>query len=179
MSKLKAIGNAVNQRLLTTERVAEDCAVALEGLADLQTAATINGLTTPALRFGDRRVMALMNALCLFALHLDTFRNQDLRQLVARLLGSSYAANQMTYDLRRLRRRGLITRLPNTHAYVVTPAGLRVAFLYSKLSQRLLQPGWAALLPVPTAAAPLQRAVRTLDRHFEQLLDRAGFKAAA
>jgi hypothetical protein len=179
MSQLKAIGNAVNQRLLTTERVAEDCVVALEGLADLQTASTIDGLTTPALRFGDRRVMALMNALCLFALHLDTFRNQDLRQLVARLVGSSYAANQMTYDLRRLRRRGLIARVPHTHAYVVTPAGLRVAFLYSRLSQRLLQPAWAALLPVPTAAAPVQRAVRTLYHHFEQLLDRAGFKAAA
>jgi hypothetical protein len=178
MPKLKAIGQAVNQRLLATERVAEDCALALDQLHGLQSATIIDGQRTPALRFGDSRVMALFAALCLFTLQLDAFRNRDLRRLVARLLGP-YATTQMTYDLRRLRRRGLIARIPSTHAYLVTPAGLRVAFLYSKLNQRLLQPGWAALLPAPNATPTVQRAVRALDQHFDQLFDRAGMRAAA
>lgn len=178
MPKLKAIGQAVNRRLLATERVAEDCALALDHLHDLQSATTIDGQRTAALRFGDPRVMALFSALCLFSLQLDAFRNRDLRRLIGRLLGP-YTTTQMTYDLRRLRRRRLIVRIPGSHRYLVTPLGLRFGFLYSKLNQRLLEPGWAALLPAPNTTPLVRRAVRTLDHHFDQLLDHAGLAAAA
>jgi hypothetical protein len=40
--------------------------------------------------------------------------------LTARLLGASYSASQMTYDLRRLRLNGLIRRIEHTHTYVLT-----------------------------------------------------------
>ena len=53
----------------------------------------------------------------------------------------------MTYDLRRLRLKGLIHRIPNTHRYTATSYGLKVAFFYSKLYLRILRPNWAALLP--------------------------------
>jgi hypothetical protein len=43
------------------------------------------------------------------------FTNKSLRSLVAGLLGADYTSAQMTYDLRRLRLHGLITRLPGTH----------------------------------------------------------------
>ncbi|HVR07588.1 MAG TPA: hypothetical protein VMW75_06025 [Thermoanaerobaculia bacterium] len=76
----------------------------------------------------------------------------------------------MTYDLRRLRRRGLIARVEGTHRYLVTPLGLRLAYLYTKLYQRLLKPGWAILLPAPPVSPPIRKAMNTLDEHFEQLL---------
>ncbi len=53
----------------------------------------------------------------------------------------------MTYDLRRLRLKGLIHRIPKTHRYTATSYGLKVAFFYSKLYLRILRPQWSALLP--------------------------------
>ena len=37
----------------------------------------------------------------------------------------------MTYDLRRLRLKGLIHRIPKTHRYTATSYGLKVAFFYA------------------------------------------------
>jgi hypothetical protein len=46
----------------------------------------------------------------------------------------------MTYDLRRLRRHGLIERVPHSHRYRVTPLGARMAMLYVRLHARALRP---------------------------------------
>jgi len=71
--------------------------------------------------------MAVLQVLTQFA-HLPRgFRNRDLRPHVAALLGQPYARSQMTYDLRRLRLKGLIHRIPRTHRYTTTTYGLKVA----------------------------------------------------
>jgi hypothetical protein len=48
------------------------------------------GRRTPALRFGDRRVMALVGALCTTVLAATGFTNKRLRALIAGLLGTAY-----------------------------------------------------------------------------------------
>ena len=68
--------------------------------------------------------MALVGSLCVMVHAVSGFTNKILRSLVAGLLGADYTANQMTYDLRRLRLHGLIQRVPHTNTYVTTPAGL-------------------------------------------------------
>ena len=79
---------------------------------------TEDGHRSPGFRFGDCTVMALFAALTLF-LHLPNgFRNRDLRKHVADLLGvdvSEYDAGKMTYDLRRLRLKGIISRKSQKH----------------------------------------------------------------
>ena len=53
---------------------------------------------------------------------------------MADLLGvdeAGYTASQMTYDLRRLRLKGLVFRPPRTNRYLVTPYGWKVARLFS------------------------------------------------
>jgi hypothetical protein len=85
-----------------------------------------DGKKAPGLKFGQPRVMALFLALTLFQHLIDGFHNHDLRQMVADLLGvtvNEYTASQMTYDLRRLRLKGLIFRPPRTNRYFVTPYG--------------------------------------------------------
>ncbi len=47
--------------------------------------------------------MALTGALCQTLLAATGFTNNNLRVLIAGLLGNNYRPNQMTYDLRRLR----------------------------------------------------------------------------
>ena len=76
------------------------------------------GQRTGALRFGDPRAMALAGALCMVVHAVAGFSNRSLRALVAGLLGTTYTASQMTYDLRRLRRHGLIQRRPGTNTYL-------------------------------------------------------------
>ena len=47
----------------------------------------------------------------------------------------------MTYDLRRLRLHGLITRIPRSHRYQVTPEGLQLSLFLTTLHARLIIPG--------------------------------------
>ena len=76
----------------------------------------------------------------------------------------------MTYDLRRLRLKGLIHRIPGTHRYTATTYGLKVAFFYSKLYLRLLRPNWNALLPTADALPrPLRDALDHLDTEIRKL----------
>ena len=56
----------------------------------------------------------------LFSFQLRGFTNQEMRALLAQLLGldpAHYPVGRMTYDLRRLRLRGLIERIPKSHRY--------------------------------------------------------------
>lgn len=57
------------------------------------------------------------------------FTDTNLRFWIAGLLGSTYTARQMTYDLRRLRLAGPIQRLPHTNRYIVTDGGLHQRLL--------------------------------------------------
>ena len=106
--------------------------------------------------------MALAGALCCVVHAVSGFTNQSLRGLVAGLLGVDYTTHQMTYDLRRLRLHGLITRLPRTNTYVLTPEGIRVTVFYTKLRDRLLRPLLEA--DKPPAPPELRRALTTIDR---------------
>jgi predicted MarR family transcription regulator len=71
------------------------------------------------------------------------FTNRSLRAQVAGLLATQYTASQMTYDLRRLRRKGLIRRRLRSNTYTLTPDGVRVAIFYTKICGRLLRPPFA------------------------------------
>ncbi len=121
--------------------------------------------------------MALFLALTLFQHLIDGFHNRDLRQLVTDLLGvtaSEYTTSQMTYDLRRLRLKGLIFRPPGTNRYFVTPYGWKVARLFSRLEARVFRPAIAmftsndAVLPFP-----LRASLDRVDHQLDQLIYQA------
>ncbi len=77
---------------------------------------------------------------------------------------------RMTYDLRRLRFKGLIARLPNSNLYIVTSYGLRVALFFTKLYLRILRPAWAALTsPSDLIPRPLRHAFEQLDAQIHQI----------
>ena len=72
-------------------------------------------------------------------------------------------SGQITYDLRRLRVHGLITRIPRTHRYQVTDTGLRHALFLTRAHTRLLRTGLAEIHgpPVPTKLRAASRAYET------------------
>jgi hypothetical protein len=169
---LQKIGRQINRRLLEVERVSHNSGLSGDSIQRVvQPTVTEDGEKAPALKFGQPRVMALLLALTLFQHLIDGFHNRDLRVLVADLLGvtiSEYTGAQMTYDLRRLRLKGLIFRPPRTNRYFVTPYGWKVARLFSRLEARVFRPAVAmftgndAVLPFPLRAS-LDRVDAQLD----------------
>ena len=84
----------------------------------------------------------------------------------------------MTYDLRRLRLKGIIHRIPTTHRYTATTYGLKVAFFYSKLYLRILRPQWNALLPEnDTLPRSLRTTLEQLDAEIQKLYEESALAA--
>ena len=83
------------------------------------------------------------------------------------------------YDLRRLRLKGLILRLPGKHRYVVTPLGRRVGLFFSKTFARILRPGLARIDPdlPPDSSDPLATAWRQIDRAVDLHIHEARLRA--
>ena len=175
LAVLQAKARDVNRRLLDTERVGQGCVLASPAFERVASPSVQDGQRAPALRFGDPRVMALAGALLMCTTAVTGFTNRSLRAQVTALLGSTYTMSQASYDLRRLRLKGLIARVPHTNTYTLTPDGLRVAVFYTKIHNRLLRPLLAA--DQPPAPLELRRALRTIDRHIEDYIGHARLAA--
>jgi len=175
---LRALGDDVNRALLATERVSHHCTLTTEAVDRLQHPLHRRGHRVSAMRFGDPRIQALLQALTSFV-HLPAgFRHRDLRPRVAALLGHPYTAAQMTYDLRRLRLRDLIERQPHTHRYRLTAYGQRGAFFYSKLYLRIFRPHGPVLEPHgDPLPRPLSVALEQLDAAIRRIHEEAAIAA--
>lgn len=139
LEELSVKARDVNRRMVDALRVGQGCVLASPAFERVAQPTLVEGRRAPALRFGDPRVIALAGALCAVVHTITGFTNRSLRAQVTTLLGAPYTANQMTYDLRRLRLKGLITRVPHTNTYTLTPEGQRVAIFYTKVHNRLLR----------------------------------------
>jgi hypothetical protein len=163
LEEIFARGRDVNRRMVDAFRVGQGCVLASPAFERVARPSLVDGRRAPALRFGDPRVMALAGALCACVHAVGGFTNRSLRAQVTALLGADYTQSQMSYDLRRLRLKGLIRRLEHSNTYVLTGDGQRVAVFYTKVHNRLLRPLIAA--NAPPAPLPLRQALRTIERH--------------
>jgi hypothetical protein len=172
LAELQARARAVNRRILEAERAGQGTVLASPAFERIaHPSVNADGRRTPALRFGDPRVMALAGALCATLLTATGITNKSLRALMTGLLNAPYSPGQMTYDLRRLRLAGLIRRIEHANRYVLTPDGIKVAVFYTKVHNRLLRPLLAA--DQPQAPADLRAALKTIDQHVASYIARA------
>lgn len=181
---LQQLGRNINRRLLDVQRVSYNCGMSDESIQKVvQPTVTQDDQRAPGLRFGDPRVMALFLALTLFANLVNGFRNRDLRSHVADLLDTdtcSYTASKMTYDLKRLRLKGLIARPPGTNRYFLTPYGWKVARLFSRLDARVFRPAIAAFTESTAALPPaLSTALQRVDEQLDNLINQAALRKKA
>ena len=175
---LRAIGFAANRRLLEVERLSHDCAIGEQTFEQLTQPQQVDGQRAPALKFGEHRVMALFQALCLFITQPEGFSNATLREHVAHLMGQhpqAYKPGRMTYDLRRLRLHGVIERIAHSHRYRVTALGQRICLFLCKVYARVLRPGLSQLTDGLGASSSraLASAMQRLDSAIEHLIGRA------
>ncbi len=178
LGRLRLMGDAINARLLALERGTEDARLSGPELSDLVLPARRDGQRVPALRVGDPRVMALLGALVAIAHQAAGFSNAQLRRIVAALLAltpEGYTSAQMTYDLGRLVGHGLIDRVPRSHRYRLTPYGLRVAAVVTKIADRVLDPAIARCRDAPPS--PLGTSWRRFERALDAIVERAHIAA--
>jgi len=116
---------------------------------------TREGRKAPAHRFGDLRVQALAGALAAMLFTVTGITNRSLRALMTGLLHRPYSMNQASYDLSRLARNGLITRVPGPNRYALTRDGLLFAHFYTKVYDHLFR---------AYGTRPAQRAAGTCRR---------------
>jgi hypothetical protein len=175
---LRKIGFKANRRLLDVERISHDCSIGEDAFNRVQQPMNVDGQRAPALRFADRRIQALFNALVLFRMQPQGFRSCELAEHLAPLMGEPPSKGRMTYDLRRLRLRGLIGRIPKTHRYRVTPLGLRTALFFTRTFARVVRPGLALIEDERTPRdQPLHRAFRELDDQMTRWCEQAKLAA--
>jgi hypothetical protein len=171
---LRQLGFTANRRLLGVQRLSHDPIRGARAFTDLTAPIlTDTGTRIPGLRFGDTRVHALLQALLIHRLLPHGFTNRDLRTLIAPLLGTGLediTAGKMTYDLRRLRAHGLITRIPHSRRYQITDTGLQRALLFTHAHDHLLRTGLAEITdPDPPAPSRLRAADRAYQTAFNDL----------
>jgi len=178
LNELQTKARAINRRLLDTERVGQGCVLASPAFEQIaHPTVTDDGRRAPALRFGDPRVQALAGALCVTLHAVTGITNKSLRALMTGLLGGNYTMTQASYDLTRLRRNGLITRVPGRNLYQLTDHGLAFAIFYTKVHNRVLRPLLATT--APQTPPPLREALRTIDQHINAHVTNARLPTAA
>ena len=168
---LRQVGFQANRRLLDVQKVSHDCSIGEDAFDRVVRPTEVDGQRASALRFGDKRVQALFAVLVVFRLPLRGFTNQEMRALLAQLLGldpANYPIGRMTYDLRRLRLHGIIERIAHSHRYQLTQDGLRIALFFSRTYARLLRPKLAEIMPsAPPLPSPLRAAFDRLNREID------------
>jgi hypothetical protein len=175
LDPLRQIGFAANRRVLQVEQLTHDSQIGAQAFERLQQPAQVDGQPASALPFGQSRVQSLLMVLVLFCLQPEGFRNRQLRPWLAQWLQipqSQITPGKMTDDLRRLRRHGLIERIPQTHRYRLTTFGLKVALFYSRTDQRVIRPGLSLLWdPRPPEASKLANSFTRFQRELEAFYD--------
>jgi hypothetical protein len=136
---LRPVGFSAHRRLLDVQRVRRDCRLGEAAFAQVQRPHGVGAA--------------------------------DFRQHRAPRLGLGPAARppgRVPCDLRRLRLHGVIERIPTSHRYQATTAGLRLALFFTRTSARLLRPGLARVVPtLPDAAGALRVAFARLEREVD------------
>jgi hypothetical protein len=178
---LRQIGFQANRRLLAVQRLSYDGALGEAAVQAVLRPVVIEGQRVAALRFADPRVLALFSALVMFDTLPAGFRGADLRARLILLLAlgpNDLPRGRVSYDLRRLRLRGLIERLPHSHRYQVTTLGFRTALFFLKVQTRILRPGLAQLTSNDVSQdARLRAAFSRVEREIHRVCTRAAVAA--
>jgi hypothetical protein len=172
---LREIGFPANRRLLDVIKVSHDCSIGEDAFQKVVRPVTVHGQRAAGLRFDDPRAQALFAVVLMFALQPRGFANKDVRFHLAGLLGvepNEITQGQMTYHLRRLRLHGLIEKIPGSHRYALTSAGLRTCTFVSRAYAHILRPGLSLIMPTQTDDnSPLRRCFDRLDDEIGRFLE--------
>jgi hypothetical protein len=174
-------------RFLKAQAVAQATALDRSTFERLVTPSVEGGQHVAGLRFGAPQVMRLLAALGCAGLCFRAFSHAELRTMLVDSLGADAAdvtSTRLSYQLTKLRGKGLLRKVAGRNRYTLTDRGYRVALYCTKLHERLLSPTLDsfhhAVRPGLAASSHrLDRALVDLNTHFDHLAAVSGLKVAA
>ena len=174
-------------RFLKAQAVAVATALDRSSFERLVTASEEGGQYVAGLRFGAPHVMRLLAALGCAGLTFKAFSHTDLRAMLVDRFGaeaSEVTPARLSYQLTKLRGKGLLRKVPRRNCYTLTDRGYRVALYFTKVHQRLLSPTLDSLDPTlrsALSASPhrFDRALDDLNGAFDHLAELSGLRLAA
>jgi hypothetical protein len=174
-------------RFLKAQTVAMATALDRSSFERLVTPSLEGGQHVAGLRFGAPQVMRLLAALGCAGLTFKAFSHAELRAMLVERFGAAaaeVAPARLSYQLAKLRGKGLLRKVAGRNRYTLTDRGYRGALYLTKLHQRLLSPLLDSLDPAvrpALMASPhrLDRAVANLNVNFDHLAELSGLRLAA
>lgn len=143
LPKLREIGFRANRQLLRVERLPYDPMMGQAEFERMVRPMEVGTQRASGFSFGDPIVLALMSCLLVYRLQINGLTNKELRGMLVEFTGDaswSSSSGRLTYQLRRLRLRGLIVREVGSQRYRVTDLGLRTAAFYSSSFMQIIYP---------------------------------------
>jgi len=116
--------------------------------------------------------MALLGSIAAFAHVIGGLTNKSLRAQMTAHWRPEYSSAQASYDLRRLRLKGLLERVEGSNTYRVTPHGLRVSAFFTQLATRVVVPALTDLAELARPSRPAPRPLVAAWRTYERALDK-------
>ncbi len=140
---------------------------------------TIGAVRYPGIKIHDPRLIRLLEVLLHGGSHVGGWTTRQIHQAVLATFHVSdgrYGLNQLRYDLRKLKRHGLLQRDGSRYAYRLTPKGVQVALLFLFFHKRLCGPLANSRFhhrPVARHQPPskLEAAYHRADRAIQQIVD--------
>lgn len=174
-------------RFLKAQAVAQATAVDRSTFERLVTPSVEGGHPIAGLRFGAPPVMRRLAALGCAGLTFKAFSPAERRTLRVERFGAGAAdvtSARLSYQLTKLRGKGLLRKAAGRNRYTLTDRGYRAAVSFTTLPERRLSPTLDSLdragRPVLVASSHrLDRALVDLNAHFDRLAERSGLKVAA
>jgi hypothetical protein len=174
-------------RFLKAQTVVMATALDRSSFERLVTPSVEGGQHVAGLRFGAPQVMRLLAALGCAGLSFKAFSHAELRAMLVERFGADageVTPSRLSYQLAKLRGKGLLRKVPGRNRYTLTDRGYRGALYLTKLHQRLLSPMLDSLDPAVRpvlAASPhrLDRAVANLNVDFDHLAELSGLRLVA
>ena len=154
-------------------------------LAALRTPGRLGAARVGGVDINQPRMRAVMGACVALAAHPGGFVISQLAASVRDILGrdqNAYRPTQAAYDLRKLRAKGVLRKIPRTRRYTASPEGLRAISAIIILREKVMEPllaraGKLRHGPKPTNHSALDEHYETIQKHMQKLFEHIGIAA--
>ncbi|MDJ0842349.1 MAG: hypothetical protein QNK37_37955 [Acidobacteriota bacterium] len=144
-------------------------------LEELSQPAVLGKVRLGGLDLNKPRIQSVFKAIIQLSVRPSGFKVSDLAQRVDRMLsGITYTVRMAAYDLRKLRAKGLITKLKGSRIYMPLAKGIRIMAGHIALRDKILKPllaNFGYLKQGPKSAmSRLEKRYQRIQREFRGLL---------
>jgi len=179
------LANALRQmviRFLEVLRSVDGCWVTDETLDQLPEPSQVGASRLAGVDLNRARIRAVMQAVLLLSVDARGFRVEQLAGVVGEILSESYTSRQASYDLKKLRGKGLVDKLSGTRRYLAPADGLRTMVSVALLRERVIKPILSGTVGRPRGRPeknqdPLNKHYHAIRDAMEQLFHELGLAA--